>query len=770
MKKLLFGIFAIIAVLFAVHGCTKKPQVNPVAIIGMDAMDWQIVRDLVKEGKMPNVQKFIEKGVFSEMATLEPILSPAIWTTIATGVTPEKHGITWFLVKDANDQMMPVTSAQRRVKALWNIASENKRDVDVIGWWATWPAEKVRGNIISDHMGFHIFAIQSDKVDTNIGNTYPESIFKDLAPLQVEEFKIPLNEIKRYMGISDLEYNVSIDMKALCSRPEYKDCLYCKGESTVPFCHFNPLHHFLRALTTLEGFNKMSQYLLKKHQPDLFMVYYEWVDVVGHQYTKFMPPKMDWVTDEQYEKYKNVIRQTYIRQDEVLGETIAAMSPNTNIMIMSDHGFKIGDERLVEEKVTQVAKAHLWHRQPAFLAMLGPDIRKGGKEIKARVQDIAPTVLALMALPVADDMDGGVLKDAVEPAFLQRHPIRRIPTYEKQGKKNQEAASESGKAAGSNIDPEIKEKLKAMGYIGDVDDTGLEVGRVKILIDKKQFKEAAEIADAIYQKDPKNLKVISMLGDLYFQMKNFPKAIDVFSSIDKIPENEIPEQGAPAINLILANWGIALMNMGSLDAAEEKCKKSVGRDPNNFMAQFCLGRVAEVQQKIEIAIGYYKESVRLNPMAAEAQNNLGNCYFRQEKYKEAIVQYTKAAEANPNHVESHHNAGIAYTKLKKFDKAEEEFNAALKLNPQLVPSMMELGSLKMEQKKYEEAAETYLKINQVQQSNPAPYYFAARAKILAGKRDEAIELLKKAKSLNPGVTKRITSDPLFKSINPEELK
>ncbi len=43
----------------------------------------------------------------------------------------------------------------RQVKALWNILSARDRSVDVVGWWATWPAENVRGAIVTDHFAYH---------------------------------------------------------------------------------------------------------------------------------------------------------------------------------------------------------------------------------------------------------------------------------------------------------------------------------------------------------------------------------------------------------------------------------------------------------------------------------------------------------------------------------------------------------------------------------------------------------------------------------------
>jgi hypothetical protein len=46
------------------------------------------------------------------------------------------------------------------------------------------------------------------------------------------------------------------------------------------------------------------------------------------------------------------------------------------------------------------------------------------------VLDLAPTMLYLMGLPVARDMEGRVLTEMVDEAFARAHPVTFIPSYE----------------------------------------------------------------------------------------------------------------------------------------------------------------------------------------------------------------------------------------------------------------------------------------------------------------------------------------------------
>ncbi|HVU38011.1 MAG TPA: alkaline phosphatase family protein, partial [Opitutales bacterium] len=74
------------------------PVKNPpkVLLVGWDAADWKIIRPLIAQGKMPAVASLLEQGAHGNLATLTPVLSPMLWTSIATGQRPFKHGIHGF--------------------------------------------------------------------------------------------------------------------------------------------------------------------------------------------------------------------------------------------------------------------------------------------------------------------------------------------------------------------------------------------------------------------------------------------------------------------------------------------------------------------------------------------------------------------------------------------------------------------------------------------------------------------------------------------------
>ncbi|MDA8431902.1 MAG: alkaline phosphatase family protein, partial [Nitrospiraceae bacterium] len=126
---------------------TKK-----VLLIGWDAADWKIIHRLVDEGKMPCMARFIEEGVIGNLATLYPELSPMLWTSIATGKRPHKHGVLGFTEPNPDSGgVRPITNLSRKTRAIWNILGMVDIRSVVIGWWPSHPAEPVNGVMVSNH-------------------------------------------------------------------------------------------------------------------------------------------------------------------------------------------------------------------------------------------------------------------------------------------------------------------------------------------------------------------------------------------------------------------------------------------------------------------------------------------------------------------------------------------------------------------------------------------------------------------------------------------
>ena len=138
---------SVLLVAVTLTACSRSKP-SHVIVLGLDGMDPQTVDLLMSEGKLPNFAKMRQHGAYAPLISAEPLLSPVVWTTIATGKGPDQHRIGHFVAVNEKGDQLPVTSRIRKVKALWNILSDAGRRVAVVGWWATWPSEKVNGAIV----------------------------------------------------------------------------------------------------------------------------------------------------------------------------------------------------------------------------------------------------------------------------------------------------------------------------------------------------------------------------------------------------------------------------------------------------------------------------------------------------------------------------------------------------------------------------------------------------------------------------------------------
>ena len=83
-------------------GCEQAPKAPKILIVGIDGADWRMVRPLIAAGELPHLQRLMDGGISGPLWSLKPIISPVIWTTIATGKGPDKHGVLDFTLPDPN--------------------------------------------------------------------------------------------------------------------------------------------------------------------------------------------------------------------------------------------------------------------------------------------------------------------------------------------------------------------------------------------------------------------------------------------------------------------------------------------------------------------------------------------------------------------------------------------------------------------------------------------------------------------------------------------
>jgi len=452
--------------------CTPTPERDRVVVLGLDGMDPDTVDLLVSEGTLPNFARLRRHGAFGRLLSSRPILSPIIWTTIATGKAPNEHGIGHFTaVNQKTGEQLPVTSQMRRVQAVWNILSAHERSVAVVGWWATWPAEHVNGSIVSDHTCYHFLFDEGATGDhTAVGVTHPPQLRDALAPLVRRPGDLTAADVADFVDVA----------------PEELD---------RAFRFDDDLSHFKWALATANTYERIGLHLWERDRPDVLMVYIEGVDSSSHLFGHlFRAGPLAGELAAQQRQFGGTVEAMYQYADALVGRYLDVIDARTTLIVLSDHGFQLGVLPNDPSKLRDMRRvSERFHDLEGILYLYGNHVRPGATIEQPTLLDVAPTLLALQGISPATDMPGRVLAEALdfEP------PARSLASFETG------TATAAASGADARVDPAILDHLRALGYL-DVASTRSDRNLAAIHFEKGEYAASARAYAALVEESPQD--------------------------------------------------------------------------------------------------------------------------------------------------------------------------------------------------------------------------------------------------------------------------
>lgn len=627
--------------LLLLAGCAREPSPGRVLVLGLDGLDPDVVDLLVSEGKLPNFARLQREGASGRLVSEKPLLSPIVWTTIATGKPPARHGIGDFVAVDARTgERRPVTSRMRRVSAIWNLFSEAGKSVAVVGWWATWPPERVRGAVVSDHAAYH-FLFPEGFEEKEAGVTWPPELAQQIAPLLRKPEDVTAEDLAPFVTVP----------------PE---------ELGRPFDFEDDLQHFRWALATARSYRDIGLKLWREERPDLALVYIEGTDTTSHLFGHlFRAQGLAGDLAAQQARYGRAVEEMYVFADRVVGDFLAAMDERTTLAVLSDHGFELGalpDDPSVTRDLRRVSERS--HELEGILYLYGNGVRPGvrlGVRLKApRILDVTPTLLAVAGLAPARDMPGRVLSEGLDLPEPQR-----IATWEKGSEGPEEEGSAGGEAAGDAL----VEHLESLGYLG-----GRSAGERSPQGDRTlaalHFREgrlaqAEDLYAKLVAENPEDAALRASYAGVLGALGRFPEAREhVEKALTLDPLNAEAHH----------NLAVLHERAGEREKAVEEYRKALRYDPRYEPSRKALVRLTgsgavrppktpdqeKAQALAEQAAdkarrGDYEgaradldEAVRLAPRSALVYQYRANVAWLQGDEKAAIADLEKALELEPD--------------------------------------------------------------------------------------------------------------------------
>jgi hypothetical protein len=332
----------------------------------------------------------------------------------------------------------------RRVKAWWEMLDAAALSSGTIGWWASWPADPLRPGsyLVSDRVSYTRMQAAVERSTLDARDTEPAELIEQVRDLVELPNEIDRETAKRFLNLTDH----GIDRLLLAQD-------YDMGR-------FMPEFKFVYQSDRSSW--KIAHELMKQRPVDLAAVYFSGIDTVSHLFWHFSFPESlegHTVAKAKVDRFREVIPLYYELMDRYVGDLLEVAGTGTTVMVVSDHGFgptgnlpwSGGHGRLT--RGAPIAP-------PGVLILSGPGIAQDGARLpRAQVLDIAPTLLALLGMPVAEDMPGRPLVEAFSDR--SQTEFARIRSWEEIGNPRNPTVL----PVDPRGDADRLERLRALGYI-----------------------------------------------------------------------------------------------------------------------------------------------------------------------------------------------------------------------------------------------------------------------------------------------------------------
>jgi tetratricopeptide (TPR) repeat protein len=193
------------------------------------------------------------------------------------------------------------------------------------------------------------------------------------------------------------------------------------------------------------------------------------------------------------------------------------------------------------------------------------------------------------------------------------------------------------------------------------------------------------------------------------------------------------------------------------DAAVE-LRRVLETDPDNLLAHYNLGFIAYRSRDYDTAMQHLKRTLELRPDHPEAHYTLGLTYMALGRYDDAVASLERAIAIDPKHVGAHFNLASAAARAGRMDLAQREQKVYAEISGRSKAEaeraeQVKAASLKAVEAlmaaKYDEALVEYQKLLADNRDYAPLYNDIGRVQLKLGRRQEALESLRRAAELDP---------------------
>jgi predicted AlkP superfamily phosphohydrolase/phosphomutase/tetratricopeptide (TPR) repeat protein len=640
-----------------------------VLVIGWDAAEWKVIMPLIQLGKMPALSRLMSRGVHGKLQTLDPPLSPMLWTSIATGFRADTHGIGGFIEPTPDgENLRPVTSTSRKVKAIWNILNQEGYKSNVVAWWPSNPAEPINGVMVSNLYQIATKPL-NEEWEMPKGTIHPEELSETMKGFRIHPHQINMEQAQAFLP------NIKTD-EALRSDPRTTSVL--------------------RTMANAGTIHSATCHLLENSDWDFTAVYHDAIDHFSHIAMRYFPPRRPEIPEKDFEDYKDVVEAAYLFHDRMLARMMSLIDEeNTTVLLISDHGFHCDHQRPLYIPKEPSGPA-VEHSPFGVFVMAGPGIKNDGRQISGlSVLDITPTLLHHMELPVGKDMEGKVL----HACFEEAREVNWIESWEQvpgDTGMHDEILREDPWAA-----QEALQQLVDLGYIDALDDDKIqqvekskrenEYYIARNLLNAGKFAPAIEVLERIYAES-KVQRYGQRLAFAYLTKRQYRKSKLILDELRE--QHNQPQDSEDAYDKLGMEQpmyldyleGLILLAMNKPHLALPKLLKIQEKNPYNYQLALNIAQIFLQRKKFELAEMQFIRALNIDDSHARAHHGLGLSFLRRGELNAAIEEFLIAIDHDFFFHRAHYHLGEALVRQELYEDAVQAFEVNLRIAPKNVKS------------------------------------------------------------------------------------
>ncbi|HXW04779.1 MAG TPA: alkaline phosphatase family protein [Vicinamibacterales bacterium] len=381
---------------------TVVPSGLRTRVVAIDGVDARLLDDLISTGRLPALAAVMD-GARAKLASgttpdegatqADPART---WTTAATGQPADLHGVYGLetrriaglrgsvTVSERSPLAAPLRAAtdllrltrpsiasghERREMTFWEVAAEAGLRTAVVNWWATWPASREAGIVLTDRATLRLE--HGGDLDSEIA---PPELYERL-----REHWPALRQRAAVLAAAAIDERQGTDIRTVLQRSAELDAMQLLLADAVAD----------RAL-------------------DLTAVYLPGLDIAQHSLLRSVDDSA--LSASTAALRVEAVKSYYVTLDRLLAPVVSAARDDEILLVLTAQG------RVAAEN------------GEGRLAMTGPVARRGALDSGALV-DAAPTILHALGVPISEALAGRPLTTLFTEAFMARYPVRRVRHY-----------------------------------------------------------------------------------------------------------------------------------------------------------------------------------------------------------------------------------------------------------------------------------------------------------------------------------------------------